>query len=163
MWFQLSMDAFSLYCALPVTLGPTGLPHLWCCLSSPWWSCGEDCFLMWSHLAGCCSATLLGEAFFHSSLCPNSSCCIQVFPEQFLLWRRIFCCCCFSDWLLSSLGLTLPLVLLWKQEAMVYLLCSFEGCSGWGSFCFYHLFHSYLGTCLLPVSIFLWGWWDLVK
>lgn len=105
MWFQLSMDAFSLYCALPVTIGPTGLPHLWCCLSSPCWSCGEDCFLMWSHLVGCWSANLLGEGFFHSSLYPYNSCCTQVFPELFLLWKRAF------------LFLRLVPVLTWSEAA----------------------------------------------
>jgi len=93
MWFQLSMDAFSLYCTLPVTLGPTGLPHSWCCLSSPWWSCGEDCFLMWSRLAGCCPASLLGEAFFFTlPSAPIAAAAYKFSPNNFCFERGFFVC-----------------------------------------------------------------------
>ena len=69
------------------------------------------------------------EGFIHSSLCPDNSCCIEVFPEYILLWKRAF------------LFFRLVSVLTWSEaafgaivevsEAVVYSLelCSFEGCT----------------------------------
>lgn len=126
MWFQLSMDAFSLPCALPVTIRPTGVPHSWCCPSSPRWSCGEGCFLMWSLFA-----SLLGQGILFTLPSAPITAAAQKFSLNTsgcgngLVWLGFFFFIFFfSGWFLSWLGLKLPLVLLWKHLRLWFVLSS---------------------------------------